>query len=157
MSTHARHKVTIQADFNQFYVQDANADAMIAVSPDFWNARALSDGLACARNAIAIGTASFGDVSVEVEVLSDESQDDFGEWDQVADCALEIASGMLLIRSATQESEAAARLEIEAGTYRVRVFYDNLEVDDAEDGDDHYKIVLWLGEWREPQVLKRWR
>lgn len=154
MSTHARHRFTVQADFNQFFVQDANADVMIAASPHFWNARALSDGLACARDTIAVGTASFGDVAVETEVLPDEPREAFDEWDQVADCALEIASGTLLIRSATQESETAARLELEAGTYRVRVFYGGLEADDS-DAEDRYKIVLWLGEWMEPQVLKR--
>ncbi len=153
MSTHAARRFTIRADFNQFFVQDANADAMTAASPDFWNARALNDGLACKRNTLAIGTASFNDVAVEIEIASHEPPDGFVDWDQVADCALEIHSGTLSIRSATEEPETATRMEIEVRTYRVRVFY-GLNAD-ALGTENRYKIVLWPGEWIEPRVLKR--
>lgn len=148
---------TLYADYHQFYVEDEQSAPETAASPDFWNARALEDGLASARDTMAIGTARYGNVAVEIEVRDDEPQSDSADWDHVIEAAIEIPSGAIAVRGCTEERDTAQHLSVAPGTYQARVCYSGLDVEDpdAEDGDDRYRVVLWPGAWREPQVMKR--
>ncbi len=148
---------TLYADYHQFYVEDEQSAPETAASPDFWNARALADGLASACDMMAVGTARYGNVQVEIEVRDDEPPDDSADWDQVVEAAIEIPSGNLIVRGCTEERDTAQRFSVAPGTYQARVCYSGLDVEDpdAEEGDDHYRVVLWPGAWREPRVTKR--
>lgn len=51
----------------------------------------------------------------------------------------------------------AARVTVNPGTYRVRIYYGALDsVDEFRlDGDDHYRVVLWLDANKiEPKIFK---
>jgi hypothetical protein len=152
------HNFTVYADYHQFYVEDAQTDAAQSAAPEFWRQEAFERGLAVARDMIAVGTARYGNVQVEVEIPDAEPDANLDAWDQVNECSIKLHSGTLLVRGCTQEVESAQRFEVTPGTYRVRVFYGNLDTDDpdAEDGDDHYRVVLWPGEAIAPRVLKNY-
>ncbi|HEX8833211.1 MAG TPA: hypothetical protein VF719_03365 [Abditibacteriaceae bacterium] len=147
----------LYADYHQFYVEDASSNPITAASPDFWNERSHRDGFAFARDMVSVGTARYGNVVVTVTIRDDEPDDETESWDHVVDAGIEVPSGTLVVRGCTESGEDAEKIFVAPGHYRLRVFYGNLEVDDrdAEEGDDHYKVVLWPGAWQEPQVLKR--
>ena len=149
---------TVYADYHQFYVEDAQTDLAQSAAPEFWSQEAFERGLAIARDMIAVGTARYGNVQVEVEISDAEPDANVYAWDQVNECSIELHSGTLLVRGCTQEAESAQRFEVTPGTYRVRVFYGNLDTDDtdAEEGDDRYRVVLWPGEAIAPRVLKNY-
>jgi hypothetical protein len=151
------YELKLRADFNQFYLEDAGANPLTAASPAFWNDRAQRDGLASSPSMMAVGTVRHGNVTVSVSLRESEPEDEIETWDHVVDSALELSSGSLIARSATETPEEAEVIPVQPGIYYARVFYGNLETDDpeAEEGEDYYKIVLWPGQWREPQVVKR--
>jgi len=150
-------RFNLYADYHQFYVEDEQSAAETAAAPDFWNARALADGLASARDMMAIGTARYGNVHVEIEVCDNEPPNDSDDWNHIVEAAIEIPSGVIIVRGCTEGHDTAQRFPVAPGTYQARVCYSGLDVEepDAEDGDDHYRLVLWHGAWREPQVTKR--
>jgi hypothetical protein len=151
-----QQRFTVYADYHQFYVEDAQTDAAQSAAPEFWSQEAFNRGLAIGRDMIAVGTARYGNVQVELEIAAQEPETDLTAWDQVNECSIELHSGTLLVRGCTQDTESAPRIEATPGTYRARVGYANLDVDDPEapNGDDHYRVVLWPGEPIEPRVLK---
>jgi hypothetical protein len=90
------------------------------------------------------------------ELLAQEPEQDFEAWDQVTECSIEVPSGRLVIAGCTDYFPDAARIEVAAGTYRVRVSYGGLDTlsEDGLDGDDHYRVQLWMASKIEPRVLK---
>ena len=152
------YEMRLLCDFNQFGLEDSEADPMIAALPSFWDERAQRDGFATARNAVGIGTARSGFTAVTLSVREGAPADEVETWDHVVDGAIEATSGLLRVRGCTEMPEDAESFEVAPGTYCLRAFYGNMDVGDAsaEEGDDHYKIVLWPGEWRGPQVVKRY-
>ncbi len=150
------HKFTVYADYHQFYVEDAQTDIAQSAAPEFWSQEAFERGLAVTRDMIAVGTARYGLVQVELEIADSEPDAELEAWDQVNECSIELHSGTLLVRGCTQEVESAQRFEVTPGVYRARIFYGNLDTDDtdAEHGDDVYRVVLWPGDAIAPRVLK---
>jgi hypothetical protein len=151
-----QQRFTVYADYHQFYVEDAQTDAAQSAAPEFWSQEAFNRGLAIGRDMIAVGTARYGNVQVELQIAEHEPKLDLAAWDQVNQCSIELHSGTLLVRGCTQETESAPRIEVTPGVYRARIGYANLDVadSDAEEGDDRYRVVLWPGEHIEPRVLK---
>jgi hypothetical protein len=150
------HRFTLYADYHQFYVEDVQTDPAQSAAPEFWSQEAFERGLAVARDMIAVGTARYGVVQVELEIADAEPDADLEDWDQINECGIELHSGTLLVRGCTQDAESAQRFDVTPGSYRVRVFYGNLDTGDtdAEEGDDRYHVVLWPGEVVAPRVLK---
>jgi hypothetical protein len=150
------HRFTLYADYRQFYVEDAQTDPAQSAAPEFWSQEAFERGLAVARDMIAVGTARYGVVQVELEIADAGPDADLEDWDQINECGIELQSGTLLVRGCTQDAESAQRFDVTPGSYRVRVFYGNLDTGDtdAEEGDDLYRVVLWPGEVVAPRVLK---
>lgn len=151
------YELKLRADYNQIYLEDAQADPLTPARPDFWDDRAQRDGLASSRNMLAVGTARYGNVTVSITIREEAPEDEIETWDHVVDSALELPSGKLIVRGATEPPEMADSFDAQPALYQARIYYGNLDIDaaDAEEGDDYYKIVLWPGEWREPQVVKR--
>ena len=97
---HRRYDLELFADYFQFYVcdgafatdtgtlwDDAATDRMLAVGPDF----------------IAVGTARNMSVPVTIELTPDAPIDDFAEWEQVIECGMMVASGVVLAFGCTEE------------------------------------------------------
>ena len=63
----------------------------------------------------------------------------------------------LVVAGCTDYFPDAERLQVEPGTYCVRVYYGALDslTEDGLDGDDHYRVVLWQGDSVPVRVLKQ--
>ena len=148
----------IVADHYQWYLEDASARSETSADSEFWNAAAMYDAMANARDMISFGTVRWGVVTVSIAVRDGAPQDDVAAWDHVVDAAIETPSGELLVANCTEPRESAERIKLAPGVYNLRAYYGNLDVDDneSENGDDFYNVVLWPGEWRERTVIKRY-
>jgi hypothetical protein len=143
------------ADYFQFYLQDESADGNLGES---WTEEATARLLALAPGTVGVGTVRNMDVPVTVEVHDEEPPQDLEMWDHVVECSIEVPSGRIVIAGCMDYFPDAARIDINAGLYRVRTSYGDLDAlsEDGLDGDDHYRVQLWQAEPIQPQVLK-WR
>ena len=143
------------ADYFQFYLLDDN-DGLISAAK-IWTREGSERKLAAGPGIIAIGTARNMNVPVIIKVQSDESLEEFEKWDKVNECSLTVNSGKIVVMGATDYYDDAARINVQPGTYRVRIHYGSLESisENGLDGDDHYELILWPdAEERPIKVLK---
>jgi hypothetical protein len=149
-----KHEFDLFADYYQFYLQDEQADGDLS---DSWTEQAIKDSLALTLGTIGIGTASNMDVPVTVEVHNSEPENDFDEWDRIIECSIDVPSGKIVIAGCTDYFPDSARISIEPGVYQARIFYGELDSlsEDGCDGNDKYKVALWLGETINPKVIKK--
>jgi len=148
------HSFELFADYHQFYLQDEQVDGDLS---DSWTEQATKDLLAVAPGTIGVGTVRDMDVPVIVEVHDDEPVDDLSLWDHVTECSIEVTSGKIVVAGCTDYFPDAARIEMLLGIYQARICYGALGSlsDDGLEGDDNYKVALWLGRKVEPKVIKR--
>lgn len=148
-------KIVLMVDHYQFYVEGI---ACQADTSTLWDNKNSIGMLAVAPGLVGVGIARYGGaVSSIVEVLNSRPAVNFDEWDQVAECSIEISSGCIVVYSPETDRATAPRIDAPAGIYRAFMCYGNLdsvEDDSVEQGDDLYKIMLWLGSNTQPTVLK---
>jgi hypothetical protein len=140
------------ADCLQFYLQDENGESDLC-----WSPQENTDLLATSPGMIGIGTTDSTFVPVEVEIRDSAPNDDFGGWDHVTECSIQLSSGNLIVAGGTDLSKNAPRIHLRPISYRVRIYYGGLYYADKEalsDGD-HYKVVLWPALDNTCVVLKR--
>jgi len=113
------YRYTLFADYFQLYLQDEKVDGNLS---DAWTEQAVQDLLAIAPGTIGVGTVRNMDVPVEVELLQSTPSESFDAWDQVNECDIEISSGTLVIAGCTDYFPDAARIKVEPGSYRARVY-----------------------------------
>jgi hypothetical protein len=142
------------ADYSQFYLQDESVDGNLS---DSWTDEAVQRLLAIAPGTIGVGTVRAMTVPVVVELFDVEPGSDFGSWDHVTECSLEISSGRIVVAGCTDYFPDAARIETSPGAYRARISYGSLDSlsDDGLEGNDHYRVQLWLDDPIEPRTLKQ--
>jgi hypothetical protein len=150
----AEYRYELFADYFQFYLQDEEARGDLS---DSWTEEAVHNLLALAEGTIGVGTVRNMTVPVTVQVLAKSPDEDFSAWDQVNECSIEVPSGRLIIAGCTDYVPDAARITIEPGWYRARIYYGDLETlsNDGLEGEDHYKVVVWPADAANPQILKR--
>jgi hypothetical protein len=148
------HSYTLFADYFQFYLQDEASEGDLA---EAWTDEAVADFLALAPGVVGVGTVRNMDVPVTLEVASTPPSTSFMTWDHVTECDLDVPSGRIVIAGCTDYFPDAARIAVDPGNYRVRIFYGGFETlsEDGLDGKDHYKLVLWKAPPAGRQVLKR--
>lgn len=146
-------KLSLFADYFQFYIQDEPADGNLS---EAWTPEATDRLLAIAPGTIGIGTVRNMDVPVEVEILETEPDADFSKWDHVVEASLDVGSGRIVIAGCTDYFPDAQRIEVAPGSYRVRVSYGALDQLSANglEGDDHYRLQLWQAPAIDVRVLK---
>jgi hypothetical protein len=147
-------ELSMFADYFQFYIQDEAATGDLSQA---WNEEATDRLLATAPGTIGIGTARNMDVPVTVDILEHEPDDDSSEWDHVVEAGFDVTSGRIVIAGCTDDFPEAVRIEVPAGTYRVRVSYGSLNTvsKDGLSGDDRYRLQLWLAAPTAVRILKR--
>ncbi len=138
-----KYQFELFADYYYFYLQDQNATGDLSES---WTNDACKKMLAIAPSIIGIGTIRNMEVSVTIEIVCQEPETDLSQWEHVNECDLEIVSGILVVAGCSDFFPDAARISLNPGVYRARVLYGNLNSisSDGLDGDDHYKVILWL-------------
>jgi hypothetical protein len=142
------------ADYHQFYLQD---EAVSGDLSDSWALGATENLLAIAPGTIGVGTVRNMTVPVTVEISSEAPSEAWTTWDQVNECSIRISSGRIVVAGCTDYFPEAARIEVNPGVYRARIYYGGLGTlnESQLDGRDCYKVVLWPGDEVEPHVLKR--
>src|SRR4051812_15784647 len=150
----ATYYYNLFADYFQFYLQDENADGDLS---DSWNEQAVKDLLALAPGTIGIGTVRNMDVPVEVEIRDSAPENNLEKWDHVMECGIEIPSGKIVVAGCTDYFPDSARISVNSGNYRARIYYGDLDSlsEDGLDGSDHYKVALWPSDIMDVRVIKR--
>jgi hypothetical protein len=146
------------ADHFQFCVQDALTDETL---PVHWEPEEQEALAFVGAQVIHVATIRELDVAVTAEISEKQPADgeSLDDWDHVVECAISLPSGKLLFTSVSQDIHETQRLEVEPGTYGVRIYYESLdEVDDEGfEGEDSYRVRLWKTDDPPPTtILKQW-
>jgi len=150
-----RENVTLYAGYHQFHIKDEQASGNTGAT-DFWTKEAFHNLLAVNPGVVGIATGSYGDVHVEIEVYESDPGNEPDSWDHVVEAGIDLSSGNLLF-CGCPDPEEVGRITVAPGEYRMRVYYGNLGSVVDEEGQDHYKLLLWPGSFSKPEVLKRWK
>lgn len=147
-------RLELFADYHQIYLQDENADPD---NPDDWGERLVTDMIAVSAGTVGIGTVRNMTVPVTVEVLPAPPRDTLDAWDHVAEASIDAPSGTLVVAGCTDYLPDARRINVPAGTLRVRAYYGGLNTlsEDGLEGDDHYRVVVWPATPGPIEVIKR--
>jgi len=139
----------VSAEFQQFLLRDETTDDLPSwLSPD--ESRRL---LAVEEEAVGIGTISEMPVQVILEVSGSPPHSNLTNWDHATEFSLNLPSGRLIV-SGICDSGDSRHIEVEPGSYRVRVHYGNLG---RAMGScrEHYWVVLWRETPRQVLILKQ--
>lgn len=149
---------SLYADYYQFYLQAAGADpAPDTGARDFWSKEALERKLAVVAGIIGVSTLRYDTEPVQVEVHERDPGVALEKWDHVVEGSLAVPSGSILIDGCLSLSEDSPRIPVAPGSYRVRVMSGGLgTVVSDQEGEDHYRVVMWPKDYEPPRVLKAW-
>lgn len=150
----SHYKLTLFADYYQFYIQDENVDGNLS---DAWTDDAVERLLAVAPGTVGIGTVRNIEVPVTIAVLAREPVLDIDKFDHIVECSIEVASGTIVAAGCTDYVPDAARINIPSGSYRVRASFTGLDAVSADglEGDDQYHLQLWPAPMDSVQILKQ--
>jgi len=135
---------SIFADYFQFYLEDDDAPLDEIDFAEAWTEDAVERQLAATPRAIGVGTSRNMTVPVVLEIEA-TSPDDDPAAELVTEACFDVKSGRLAILGCTDHAPDATRIEVIPGRHRARVFYYDQEKlsEDALEGDDRYRVVLW--------------
>jgi hypothetical protein len=125
--------------------------------PSFWTKEATANEVAVVDGVVGIGTGTYGNVRVVVEIHDSEPELKLDAWDHVTVAGLEIRSGVLRVEGCLDSK--AMDFHVSPGHYHVRCCHANLIESDptgSKDSKDWYLVQVWLGPPIAPTVLKRW-
>ena len=120
-----KYEFELFADCHQFYLQDEEAGGDLS---DSWTEQATENLLALAPGTISVGTVRNMDIAVTIEFHDSEPKEDFALWEQINECSIGVPSGKIVVAGCTDYFPDAARISVEPGTYRARVFTATLEL-----------------------------
>lgn len=151
MTILSKYELLLSADYYQFYIQDEIVEGDLS---DSWNEEAIDRLLAITDGTIGIGTARDTEVPVCVEIIENEPISELSKWDKVNECSIHIDSGKIVIAGCIDYFPEAKRIEVPKGIYRARIYYRGLDKisDDGLEGEDYYKIALWLNSEYKPII-----
>lgn len=156
----------IYTGFFQFFIKDEQTN-LATLSPDLWDEPNYSDRLAVAPGLIAVRTEQEDYTPVTVELEPFEPEDDFADWDYVAEASLEISFDRMVITSRAKDVPTSLFVNLRIGLYRVRIYGAGLDINeekvqiiaansDGEPGSrEHYRLVVWSAQYAPPKILKR--
>lgn len=150
-----KYKLDFRTSYNQFYIYDKGSPANTD-SPSFWTAEAYDERLAIDDGILGVGTASYGHIRGELDILNSENRIiDYHQYGHVVEGGLEVKSGILQILDCPN-SKIELEVKVKPGTYRVRIYSSNIaNVADEDEGADRYKIEIWPGSKMKRKVLKQ--
>lgn len=132
------------AEYFQFNIQDAETDDTL---PVHWEADDQENMVLVGDRVVGVRTVREVDVPVSLELLDSKPDDEenIDSFDHVIECSLLLESGKLIITATSEDVYEAQRLDVEAGTYGVRIYWSKLDEIDGEgfEGNDEYLIRMW--------------
>lgn len=148
-----RVELELFADYFQFYLQDELSEGNLG---DSWDREAVLRLLAVAPGTIGVGTARNMTVPVIVEVVESMPLDTLEGNDLVTEATMDVPSGRIVVAGCTDYFPDARRIPVAPGRYRARIYYSHLDElsDDGLEGQDSYRVVLWLeNDVIDPRIL----
>ena len=129
---------SIDADYHQFHLQDANAAK--GSLADAWTAEAQERDVAVAPFIVGIGTRRNTSVWLDLEVHDAKPEvKQAKNWTRIVECSLELPSGQLIVTSPTLNLSESNHVFLTPNCYRLRVHFGKLN----ERGAHRYKIWMW--------------
>ncbi len=143
----------IFADYHQFYLMDAEENLTY---PEDWTDENVRQRIKAEKYIVIIQPERNMTVPVDLEIFDSEPEEDFENWQHIAEASLNLPSGKLQIEECCGEIKDV--LILPAGSYRIRAFYGDLNKlsFDGLEGDDHYKIIIWQAPFENVRVLKQY-
>jgi hypothetical protein len=148
-----RCRLTIFADYHQFYVWDSETSGRHA--PEEWTDQDIEDRAKFAAGVVVICPVRNMNVSVEVGIWDSEPQAIFDQWQHAVEAPL-TTTGRIEIDECTGESQAG--FDVPPGDYKVRALYRGLDTlsEDGLEGNDFYEIQIWKSPCTSLRVIRRW-
>jgi hypothetical protein len=151
-----RYELRLDTDHFQFYLEDR---AIAHDTSQLWTAPVVDGRLDALDGLLAIGTARWGqDTPVIIEQQHQlPISDDLDNWDVVVEASIRTISGELCLTTPEGDDAQALAIPFPPGSYRVRVYYSQLQsVTDelAPHGVDSYRLLIWPSELSSPRILK---
>jgi hypothetical protein len=176
MSPKESHAFQVYAGNHQFYLEDAAAAAAAAQLPDYqdavrdlWKPGDSANMLSVIPGKVAVGTGSYDEVRVTIELYDARPAEDFDGWDHVTEASLDLASGKLAVYGCPDPDPVGA-IDLAPGVYRLRIHHGNLDASEIGPGTggggdealgeggapDYYRVDVWPEAAGPSAVLKRW-
>ncbi len=158
----ASYQLDITVDHNQFFLEDCDDEERIEnlditwSTDDWYDEGALARHLGVTSGTLCIFTARwYGVARLEVIVCRFQPHDILTDWDNVAEASIEVPSGCLMAHGPETDRDQSPHIAIPPDTYRARVYAGGVETVDEylQDGQDHYRIVLWPAPYAAPILL----
>jgi hypothetical protein len=152
----AVHRFTVFADYFQFILIDEKSEDDFST---LWSKAALDRMLAVGTRAVCPGTLRNVDVAVEIEILPTSPCIKLSEWDHAVEASINIPSGKLVVMSCSGYLPDSPRIDVKPGTYQLISLAGGIGSiqTEWEPADDVYRVCLWPGESRAPNLIKRWQ
>jgi len=149
-----KYPLEFYTSYSQFYIYDKNSPGNTN-SRDFWNQDSYNDRLAIEKGILGVGTECYGPIKGELVLLNTPNASiNLNDYDHIVEGGIEIESGIIQVL-ACPTSNVELEVQVDPGFYRTRIYSSNLaSVEGGEEGDDFYKIEIWLGSGLERNVLK---
>jgi hypothetical protein len=149
----SKHDLSFFTEYYQFYILDSETKAQTDAA-DFWNDEAGQRKLAIGEGLLGVTVAKYAEIKVEVRVLSAEPTED-ADADHIVETSLNLPSGLLQVKDCTNY-DTELELNLEKGTYRVRISSFKLWTVENDKGDDYYVVEIWRYAFVETEVLRAW-
>lgn len=125
-------------------------------SDTFWKEESSNARLAVEDKLLGVGTECYSDVKGELQILQTEPPpDELFAYDHVVEGSLDLPTGTLQVL-ACLDKVPSLELQVNPGTYRVRIYSSNLASVSDDNGDDFYILKIWPAKYRQPSVIKTW-
>ncbi|NCI50328.1 hypothetical protein GWC95_10375 [Sediminibacterium roseum] len=136
------YKLDFQTAYQQFYLSDKESPKKTD-SDSFWTSEAHNHRLAIEDGILGIGTACYGHVKGEVNILkNEEAKNDYTKYDHIVEGSIKISSGVMQVLDCPNVN-SELEIKLPNGSYRVRIYSSNLRSVVGDDGDDYYRIDIW--------------
>jgi hypothetical protein len=151
----ASYHAELVVDHNQLLFHDCDFDFCEADLDLLYKESTPGLHLGVTPGVLAIFTARWnGPVPLDIVVHNSPPNDEFSDWDNVAEASIDLPSGCAVI-FAPGSFELGLRFAASTGVYRVRVYSGGWEsaVDYEYEGPDYYLLALWKAPYAEPSLL----
>ncbi len=148
-----QHNLSFFTEYYQFYILDSETKAQTDAA-DFWNDEANKRKLAIGDGLLGVTVAKYAEIKVEVKVLSSEPSED-NDADHIVETSLNLFSGLLQIKNCTNY-DTVLELNLEKGTYRVRISSFKLWTVEGDAGNDYYVVEIWKANFTNTKILKEY-
>jgi hypothetical protein len=150
----SKHDLSFFTEYYQFYILDSETKAQTDAA-DFWNDEADKRKLAIGEGLLGVTVAKYAEIKVDVRVLISEPIED-SYADHIVETSLNLLSGLLQVKDCTNY-DTILELNLEKGSYRIRISSFKLWTVKGDEGDDYYVVEVWKSAFVVTKILKEWK